>query len=51
MKDRRNGLLQLVLSNNKAIFQFIHAWNQEGTIVDNFDISLLQLLRFWKKYS
>ena len=34
----------------KQDFQFIHAWKQGGIIVDNYDISLLQLLLFWKKY-
>ena len=28
----------------QAISQFIHAWNQGGVIVDNYDMSQLQLV-------
>ena len=35
--------------NVLAMIEFIHAWNQGGIIIDNYDISLLQLLLFWKK--
>ena len=40
---RKNGWLQLLSSNNKAILQYIHAWNQ-GVIVSSNYISLLQFL-------